>query len=131
MHEVRHLSTFIARTPGDVYAFASDPRNLPRWAEGLARTEVTEQGDAWVVEAPFGPVKLRFAEWNRFGVMDHAVELPAGVTVHNPMRVVANGEGSEFIFSLFRQPGMTGEQFSADAIAVEQDLQRLKALLER
>jgi hypothetical protein len=63
--------------------------------------------------------------------MDHDVTLESGVTVHNPMRVVPNGEGSEFIFTLIRQPGMPDEQFSKDKAAVENDLQALKDLLER
>jgi uncharacterized protein YndB with AHSA1/START domain len=36
MHDVRHISVDIARRPAEVYEFASDPRNLPRWAAGLA-----------------------------------------------------------------------------------------------
>ena len=132
MHEVQHLSIYIARRPIDVYEFASDPRNLPLWAAGLASSEVTrEGGDAWTARAPFGEVKLRFAERNGFGVMDHDVELESGVPVHNPMRVVPNGEGSEFIFTLFRQPGMTDEQFAADRLAVQKDLAKLKVVLER
>jgi hypothetical protein len=131
MYEVRHISIFIARSPGDVYTFAADPRNLPLWAEGLARAELKMLGDDWVVEAPFGTAKLRFAQRNKFGVMDHDVELDSGVIVHNPMRVLPNGEGSEFVFSLFRRPGMTDEQFSADRLAVKKDLQHLKELLER
>jgi hypothetical protein len=62
--------------------------------------------------------------------MDHDVTLDSGITVHNPMRVVPNGEGSEFTFTLIRQPGMSDAQFAADAVAVEKDLQALKALLE-
>jgi hypothetical protein len=38
MHDVQHVSVHIARSPADVYEFASDPRNLPRWAAGLARS---------------------------------------------------------------------------------------------
>jgi hypothetical protein len=129
--DVRHLSIYIARQPSDVYEFASDPRNLPRWAAGLARSEVTRAGDAWVVEAPFGKATIRFAPKNVLGVMDHDVELESGATVHNPMRVVPNGEGSEFIFTLFRRPDMSDEQFAADRRAVEQDLRTLKELLER
>ena len=132
MHHVQHLSIYIARRPVDVYEFASDPRNLPMWASGLARSEVTRDGDgAWIARAPFGEVKVRFAERNEFGVMDHDVELESGVTVHIPMRVVPNGEGSEFIFTLFRQLGMTDEQFAADGLAVEKDLATLKEVLER
>ena len=129
--DARNLSIYIARQPSDVYAFASDPANLPRWAAGLARSEVTRAGDAWVVVAPFGKATIRFAPPNALGVMDHDVELESGVTVHNPMRVVRNGEGSEFIFTLFRRPDMSDEQFAADRRAVEQDLRTLKELLER
>lgn len=130
MHDVQHLSVYIDRRPSDVYEFASDPRNLPSWAAGLARSKVTKDGDAWTAEAPFGKVKIRFAERNGFGVLDHDVELDSGVTVHNPMRVVPNGDGSEFIFTLIRQPGMSDEQFADDKAAVERDLRTLKDLLE-
>lgn len=128
--EVRHLSIYIDRSPGAVYAFASDPENLPRWAAGLASSEVRRHGDHWLVDAPFGRVQLRFTERNDFGIMDHDVTLDSGVTVHNPMRVVANGDGSEFIFTLFRQPSMSDEQFANDQAAVENDLATLKSLLE-
>lgn len=63
--------------------------------------------------------------------MDHDVELDSGVVVHNPMRVVPNGDGSEFIFTLLRQPGMSDDQFADDAQAVTKDLRTLKKLLER
>jgi len=47
------------------------------------------------------------------------------------MRVVANGEGSEFVFTLIRQPGMSDGQFAKDKAAVKNDLKTLKDLLER
>ncbi|MGH9749242.1 MAG: SRPBCC family protein [Candidatus Polarisedimenticolia bacterium] len=131
MHDVHHISIYIARRPAAVYEFASDPRNLPRWAAGLARSEVTRDGDAWVAESPFGKVRVRFAPQNSFGVMDHDVTLESGVTVHNPMRVVPHGEGSEFVFTLIRQPGVSDEQLARDKAAVENDLKTLKNLLER
>lgn len=130
MDDVHHISISIARRPSDVYDFASDPRNLPRWASGLARAEVTQEGDEWVADAPFGTVRVRFAPRNPFGVMDHDVRLDSGVIVHNPMRVVPNGEGSECVFTLIRQPGMSDEQLAADKATLEKDLQTLKALLE-
>ncbi|MEK7746566.1 MAG: SRPBCC family protein [Elusimicrobiota bacterium] len=130
MDEVEHISVHIARAPSDVYGFASDPRNLPLWARGLARGEVRRAGDGWVVEAPFGKVRIRFARRNALGVMDHDVRLESGATVHNPMRVVPNNEGSELIFSLFRRPGMSNKQFAKDKAAVAKDLRKLKALLE-
>lgn len=130
MHEVQHISIYIGCRPSDVYEFASNPENLPLWAAGLASSEVKRDGDEWVGEAPFGKVKIKFAERNTFGVMDHDVELDSGRVVHNPMRVVPNGDGSEFIFTLIRQPDMSEEQFAEDAEAVKKDLGTLKACLD-
>jgi uncharacterized protein (TIGR02246 family) len=131
MHDVRHISISIVRSPEEVYAFASDPRNLPQWASGLARSTVTREGDVWVAEAPMGKVKVRFAPPNALGVMDHDVELESGAVVHNPMRVVPNGGGSELSFTLLRRTGMTDAQFAEDGATIENDLGTLKHLLER
>lgn len=130
MHEVRHISTYIARPAGEVYEFAANPTNLPQWAAGLTGADIRQEGESWLAEAPFGKVRIRFAPGNPFGVMDHDVELESGQVFHNPMRVVPHGEGSEFTFTLFRQPGMSDEQFEADRQAVERDLQQLKGILE-
>ena len=131
MHDVQHISVSIARPPAEVYEFASDPRNMSRWAAGLARFEIKKAGDEWIADAPFGKVRVRFAPRNSFGVMDHDVTLESGVTVHNPMRVMPNGDGSEFVFTLIRRPEMSDEQFAKDKAAVEHDLKTLKQLLER
>jgi hypothetical protein len=56
--------------------------------------------------------------------MDHDVKLESGVTIHNAMRVVPNGKGSEFVFTLIRQPGMSDAQFAQDKAAVENELER-------
>ena len=125
MNKVQHLSIYIARRPPDVYEFASDPRNLPLWAAGLSRSKVRNDGDVWLMDSPLGKVRVKFAERNAFGVMDHDVTLESGVTVHNPMRVLPHGEGSEFMFTLIRQPDATDEQFAADKAAVENDLRTL------
>ena len=130
MHDVQHLSIYIARRPSEVYDFASDPKNLPRWAAGLARSEVRKDGEEWIADAPFGRVRVRFVPRNSLGVMDHDVTLDSGVTIHNPMRVVPHGDGSEFVFTLIRQPGMSDARFIEDKAAVENDLRTLKDVLE-
>jgi Polyketide cyclase / dehydrase and lipid transport len=131
MHYVQHISVHIDRRSAEVYEFASDPTNLLRWAAGLARSEVRKDGNEWVANALFGKVRVRFAERNALGVMDHDVTLESGVTVHNPMRVVPNGEGCELVFTLIRRPGMSDEEFARDKAAVENDLKTLKDLMER
>jgi hypothetical protein len=126
---VRHVSVSILRPPGEVYAFAANPENLPRWARGLSGSIEEVNGD-WIADSPMGKVKVRFATRNELGVLDHDVILESGERAHNPMRVVANADGSELVFTLFRRPGMTDEAFAADAKAVEDDLRALKRLLE-
>jgi len=130
MFPSRTLSVSIARCARGVYDFVSKPENLPRWAGGLGRS-ITQKGDDWIVDAPQGSVKFKFAEKNDFGVLDNYVTTAAGAEIYVPMRVVRNGSGSEVIFTLFQLPGMTDEAFAGDVKLVEQDLQMLKNVLEK
>lgn len=109
--------------------FASNPDNLPRWAAGLATTDVVREGDSLVVESPMGKVTVRFVKQNEFGVLDHEVTLPSGTTVTNPVRVLAHPEGSEVVFTI-RQVELTDDEFERDVGMVEEDLERLKRLME-
>jgi hypothetical protein len=131
MTDVRHIGITIRRLPAEVYEFASDPRNLSLWAAGLARSEVRQDRDAWIAEAPFGKVRVKFVERNSLGVLDHDVTLESGETVHNPVRVIPRPEGCEFVFTLFRRRGMSEDDFERDKVAVEADLVTLKQLMER
>jgi len=126
----QHISISISRPPDQVYDFVSNPENLPKWATGLAGSIKNVNGE-WIADAPIGKVKIRFADRNTFGILDHDIILESGVKIHNPMRVVPNGRGSEIIFTLFRQPDMSDEKFSEDAKWVEKDLRILKDLLEK
>ena len=125
----RHVSVVIHRPPSEVYAFASDPDHLARWAGGLASSEVTRDGDALVVESPMGEVRIVFSEANTYGVLDHVVTTPDGATTYNPLRVVAHPEGAEITFTV-RQLALTDDELERDAATVQGDLERLKGLLE-
>jgi len=127
--EVRHVSVSINRPPADVYGFTAKIENLPKWAAGLSDTLRHVNGE-WIAEGPVGRVKVQFVERNGLGVLDHDVVLESGATIHNPIRVVPNGAGSEVMFTLFRQPGVSPEKFAEDARRVESDLRTLKTLLE-
>jgi len=129
LFETRIISIPIDRGPQEVYDFVSDPENLPRWASGLG-TSIKHVNGEWVAETSNGPVMVRFAPRNDLGVLDHYVTIAPGVVVYVPMRVIPNGNGSELIFTLFRQPGMTDRKFQEDADWVLQDLTRLKTVLE-
>ncbi len=127
--EVRYLTISIERTPKDVYAFASNPENLPRWAAGLGQG-IKRKGDHWEVKTGDSTVDLHFTPQNEYGVMDHTVTLADGTEVYVPLRVIANGQGSEVTFTLYRQPDMTDADFVRDGGLMQSDLKALKALLE-
>ncbi|MBB4986496.1 MULTISPECIES: SRPBCC family protein [Streptomyces] len=128
--ESRHVSISIDRSVADVYAYASDPVNLPAWAHGLGKT-IEKVGDEWVADSsPLGRVTVRFVPRNDLGVLDHDVTLPSGQTFHNPVRVIATETGSEVVFTLLRRPEMSDAEFERDADTVAADLARLKGLLE-
>jgi uncharacterized protein YndB with AHSA1/START domain len=130
--EVRHITVSINRPPEEVYRFTAKPENMPRWATGLAGS-MEKVGGEWIAKGgpAGGRVEVRFAPPNELGVLDHDVVLESGQTVHNPVRVVPNGAGSEVTFVLFRQPGVSDEAFARDARTVSKDLGLLKSLLEK
>jgi hypothetical protein len=125
----RTLSVRINRAPQDVYDFASVPTNFPQWASGLGKS-IERVNDDWIAETPQRPMKVRFTERNRFGVLDHYVMPEPGVEIYIPMRVIANGAGSELIFTLFRFSDISEEKFAEDIEWVKRDLNALKQLLE-
>ena len=61
-----HISTSIERAAEDVYAYASNPRNLSSWANGLAHRDVEFVDDVWVIDSPMGRVTVQFAPPNQF-----------------------------------------------------------------
>ena len=130
MHmQSRHVSTIIRRSPEDVYEYAVDPDNLPRWAAGLTDAPITRDGDALVTDSPMGRIRMTFAPRNEFGVLDHWVTLPSGERTYNPFRVIAHPDGTEAIFTL-RQLNASEEEFARDASLVAADLERLRGILE-
>ncbi len=126
----QHVSIGIDRPVTVVYDVAADPRNLPKWAAGLAGSRVEQDGDEWFTESPMGRVTFTFAPRNDFGVLDHDVTLPSGETVYNPLRVISDGSGCEVIFTLRQRSEMSDEEFERDADAVGRDLAALKSLVE-
>ncbi|PCC35107.1 SRPBCC family protein [Brachybacterium sp. JB7] len=113
-----------------VYEYASDPQNLPRWAAGLAGSEVQREVSQWSMNSPMGRVLVSFVPENEYGVLDHTVTLATGESVLNPVRVLPLDEQrSEVVFTL-RRGTMSESEFAEDAAAVAEDLDTLKGLLE-
>lgn len=130
-----YISIWIDRDLATVYDVLHQPENFPRWASGLASglrraEDVPASRNEWIAAGPEGEMRVRFVPRNDFGVVDHVVVLPNGQAISIPLRVIANGGGSEVTLTLFRLPEMTDEIFARDADWVRRDLARLKQLLE-
>ena len=125
--ESRVLSVRINCPFQDVYAFLVIPENFPKWAKGLG-TLTGKTAEEWIIGS--GPETVRFTGQNRFGILDHYVTTASGTEIYVPMRVVANGTGSEVTLMQFRFPDMPDEQYTEDTRLMEQDLATLKHLLE-
>lgn len=127
--ESRHISVSIDRPALDVYEYASDMATWPQWAAGLSAS-IEQVDDHWEADSPMGRVRVNLAERNEYGILDHNVTMPSGEVVYNPMRVLADGDGSEVVFTTRRLAGMTDDEFDRDEQAVSADLARLKRIME-
>jgi hypothetical protein len=119
----------IATQPDKVLRFLADPLNLPRWAVGFARG-VREAGPGWVVSTGGGEVELRMVTDERLGVVDFVLLPAPGVEGRAASRVLANGDGCEYVFTQFQAAGMPDDVFAKNVRAVAHELSVLKALME-
>ena len=113
-----------------VYEFLVDPANWNRWAFGLGKS-LRQSDGGWIADSGNGIVKVRFTSRNQFGIVDHTVIRSSGSEVYLPMRLTTNGAGCELLFTLFREAGLTDEQYNSDANFVQRDLNGLKQLFEK
>lgn len=128
MLPARTVSISISRPAADVYAYLADPAEFPRWSEFI--TAMEPDGDAWIATTATGMSRIQFAPPNAFGIVDHTVTAAPGIEVVVPLRVVANQDGSEVLFTLFRQPTQDDDAFDKDVAMVVTDLRNLKRVLE-
>src|SRR5689334_18377144 len=96
--------------PGKVVAFLSDPRNLPRWAVGFAKSVREENGRFWVATGG-GDIGIRVETELRSGVVDFLMSPGSSEESLAASRVVPNGSGCEYVFTQFQAPGMPDEMF--------------------
>lgn len=130
MSESQHISTYIERPAAEVYAYASNPANVPDWAAGLGGA-IEERDGRWFADSPMGEIEVIIVPENPYFVLDHEVRLADGTSFDNPMRVIADGTGCEVVFTLRRRADQTDDDYEADATAIRTDLATLKRLLER
>lgn len=122
-------SIHIQAAPEKVVSFLADPRNLPRWAVGFAKS-VREDDGRWLVTTGSAEWVVRVEVEPRFGVVDFFMSPAPGVEGLAGSRVLPNGAGSEYVFTQFQAPGMSDQVFEQSVRALTHELAVLRALLE-
>jgi hypothetical protein len=114
----------------DVYDFLAEPLNLPTWTVAVDRIHHRRDNE-WVAATARGDVSFRYEARNDHGVLDFSMQLPGEPEAHTlPVRVFANGDGTEMTFTCFQWPGVSDATFESDIEWTRSDLLALKALLE-
>jgi polyketide cyclase/dehydrase/lipid transport protein len=123
--ETRTIS--IAARPHVVLDVVADPYNLPRWAPAFARA-VRPAGEDWLVDQGEGEARITVRVSRPHGTVDllAAADHDRGAFT----RVVPNGDGSEYLFTLFFAEGTDEAAVSRQMTVVEEELQRVRALCE-
>ena len=120
-------SISIAAAPSDVLAFLADPHNLPRWAPAFARS-VSERDGQLRVDTGQGELPISVSVSRERGTVDllSATEPRVGAF----SRVLPNGDGSEYLFTLFFAPDADDTAVEAQMAVVDQELEAVRALCE-
>ena len=126
-------SVTIDRPAESVFRFVAEPRNRPRWASTFAPKIEPAGDDQWVVPSPAGEVYIRFdADEERYTVDFHmkpVVPTP-GIEGLAASRVVPNGAGAEYVFTMFQFAGMAEEVWHGQLEELPRELARLKRAIE-
>lgn len=129
MRTSTHSITIAAR-PEDVFAFVADPEKLPTWAIGFAKGIRRENG-GWLVRTGSGQeLPIRVDADTERGTVDYHMSLAPGVEVPATTRVVPNGDGAEYVFTMFQPPELPAEVFEAQIAELARELVVLKAHVE-
>ena len=127
MNQTQTRSIAIDAPPRAVVELLADGARLPEWAPGFA-PEVQAEDDHWLVGSGDGRFKIRIRSSVELGTVDilAAADERSGAFG----RVIPNGDGSEFLFSLQFPPGTERGAIEAQMAVVEGELEAVRALAE-
>jgi hypothetical protein len=120
-------SISIAAAPQTVLDVLADPDNLPRWAPAFARSVRTLDGQL-LVDTGQGELPILLAVARDQGTVD--VVSAAAPTTGAFSRVLPNGEGSEYLFTLFFAPDADEAAVTAQMAVVDEELEAVRVLCE-
>jgi hypothetical protein len=120
----------IKASPRELFEFLANPEHVTTWAPNFAK-EIRRTAEGWVVRTAQGEMPIRYATDAAAGVLDYYLSPVPGVEAVTPSRVVANGDGSEYILTAFYPPDMPDDAVEAQRAALAADLRVLQKLFER
>lgn len=120
-------SISINTAPQVVFDLVSDPLRLPDWAPRFA-SSVEPAGQDWTVESGESKFRIRVLVCPEHGVVD--LVRPGDTNRGAFMRVLRNGDGSEFVFTLIFPGGAPDEVIDQQMRTVETELRTVRDLCE-
>ena len=118
-------SIAIDATPAKVFAFVADPRNLPLWAPGAVKS-VEACGDEWIFLSGDAERRVVVRTSEEYGTVDLLFAEAPGVFT----RVVPNGTGAEYQFTLFFPEGTPEDVVAAQAGVIDEELTTVRTYCE-
>ncbi len=104
-----------------VFDFLSNIENLPKWATGFCQG-LRVEGGRYKIVTPNGEIFFRIDAHEATGVIDMFGGPSEAAMAYWPARVVHRpGDGSLFIFTSFRYPGMTDAEFEQQCGVLERE----------
>jgi hypothetical protein len=123
-------SIHIDASPQHVFELVSDLARLPQWAIGFAK-DIRRENGGWIVTTGSGAeISIRSEADPALGVVDYFMSPAPGVKVPARTRVVPNGQGAEYVFTMFQPPELPDEAFEAQIAELGRELIVLKAKAE-
>jgi hypothetical protein len=121
----------IASPPEKVFQFVADPEKLPVWAIGFCKEIRLDDDGRWLVTTPKGEqVAIRQEANPELGTLDGVMDMGLPSEGRTYTRVVPNGGGADYVFTMVQPDGMPDEVFDGQSAELARELTVLKAHLE-
>jgi len=117
----------IDATPDAVLNVVADPYRLPSWAPNFARA-VRPAGDDWLIQSVGAEALITVRVSRDQGTLDLLAARDHRRGAFS--RVLPNGDGSEYIFTLFFSRGTEETAIAAQMAIVDVELQTVRSLSE-
>jgi hypothetical protein len=120
----------IQASPVRVWEFLNDLANWPQWAIHNVFSATPGENGYWNMEGPRGTQQVKMLSNKEFGILDQEFNNPLEGNWMVPCRVVAGSEGAHFMMSFTKPAAMPDEPFHKAVQLIEQEMEKLKELLE-